>query len=102
MNPELVKVLGGWIGERQGKRIMQPSEFVIRPSGEVAASMYAQPSSAAWTLKRCCGLSNPAWTSSYVSVGDDAVVELNGPQVTGGVSVTTQGQNIFRSAQGGK
>ena len=41
VNPELVKVLGGWIGERQGKRIMQPSEFVIRPNGEVAASMYA-------------------------------------------------------------
>ncbi len=34
-------MLGGWIGERQGKRIMQPSEFVIRPNGEVAASMYA-------------------------------------------------------------
>ncbi len=41
VNPELVKALGGWIGERQGKRIMQPSEFVIRPNGEVAASMYA-------------------------------------------------------------
>ena len=41
VDPELVKVLGGWVGERQGKRIMQPSEFVIRPNGEVAASNYA-------------------------------------------------------------
>ena len=38
---DLVKELGGWIGERGGKRIMQPSEFVIRPNGEGAASMYA-------------------------------------------------------------
>jgi peroxiredoxin len=41
VNPDLVKVLGGWTGERRGERIMQPSEFVIRPNGEVAASMYA-------------------------------------------------------------
>jgi peroxiredoxin len=41
VNPDLVKVLGGWVGERRGGRIMQPSEFVIRPNGEVAASMYA-------------------------------------------------------------
>ena len=41
LNPELVKALGGWMGERRGKRIMQPLEFVIRLNGEVAASMYA-------------------------------------------------------------
>ena len=41
VTPEVVKELGVWTGERQGKGIMQPSEFVIRPSGEVAASMYA-------------------------------------------------------------
>ena len=41
VDPELAKTLGGWVGERQGERIMQPSEFVIRPNGEVAASMYA-------------------------------------------------------------
>ena len=41
VKPDIVKRLGGWAGERQGKRIMQPSEFVIRPNGEVAASMYA-------------------------------------------------------------
>ncbi len=41
VDPELVKALGGWTGERQGKRIMQPSEFIVRPNGEVAASMYA-------------------------------------------------------------
>ena len=41
VDPELVKALGGWVGERQGERIMQPSEFVIRPNGVVAASMYA-------------------------------------------------------------
>ena len=41
VNPELAKALGGWTGERRGQRIMQPSEFVIRPNGEVAASMYA-------------------------------------------------------------
>ena len=40
VDPDLVKVLGGWTGERQGGRIMQPSEFVIRPNGEVAASNY--------------------------------------------------------------
>ena len=41
IDPELVKVLGGRTGERQGKGIMQPSEFIVRPNGEVAASMYA-------------------------------------------------------------
>ena len=41
VDPELLKVLGGWTGERQGKPIMQPSEFIVRPNGEVAASMYA-------------------------------------------------------------
>ena len=41
VNPDLVETIGGWAGERRGKRIMQPSEFVIRPNGEVAASMYA-------------------------------------------------------------
>lgn len=41
VDPEPVKVLGGWVGERRGAHIMQPSEFVIRPNGEVAASMYS-------------------------------------------------------------
>ena len=41
VDPELTKKLGGWAGEHQGDRIIEPSEFVIRPNGEVAASLYA-------------------------------------------------------------
>ncbi len=41
VEPSLVEKLGGWIGERRGEQIMQPSEFIIRPNGDVAASMYA-------------------------------------------------------------
>ena len=33
--------LGAWIGERRGEKIIQPCEFVLRPDGTVAASMYA-------------------------------------------------------------
>ena len=33
--------LGGWTGVRQGVDYMQPCEFVLRPDGTVAASMYA-------------------------------------------------------------
>ena len=29
VKPELVKTLGGWIGERRGKRIMQPWERLV-------------------------------------------------------------------------
>jgi peroxiredoxin len=38
---ELAKTLGGWTGVRQGVEYMQPCEFVIRPDGTVAASLYA-------------------------------------------------------------
>ena len=41
VGPEVVKALDAWTGERQGRSYMQPAEFVLRPSGEVAASMYA-------------------------------------------------------------
>jgi peroxiredoxin len=41
VGPEVVAALGAWKGVRQGRAIMQPAEFVLRPSGEVAASMYA-------------------------------------------------------------
>ncbi|MBT3994358.1 MAG: redoxin domain-containing protein [Chloroflexi bacterium] len=38
---EIAEKLGAWVGERQGKPMVQPCEFVIRPDGTVAASMYA-------------------------------------------------------------
>lgn len=41
VGPAIVKALDAWTGERQGRAYMQPAEFVLRPSGEVAASMYA-------------------------------------------------------------
>lgn len=41
VGPELIAALDAWKGERQGRGYMQPAEFVIRPSGEVAASLYA-------------------------------------------------------------
>lgn len=41
VGPEVVAALGAWGGVRQGRGYMQPAEFVLRPSGEVAASMYA-------------------------------------------------------------
>ncbi len=41
VGPHVIEALGAWTGERQGRRYMQPAEFVLRPSGEVAASMYA-------------------------------------------------------------
>lgn len=40
VTPEIASALDAWTGERQGKFIMQPTEFVLRPGGEVAASMY--------------------------------------------------------------
>ncbi len=36
-----IAALGAWPGERQGETIMQPAEFILRPGGEVAASLYA-------------------------------------------------------------
>ena len=41
VTPEDAEALGAWTGERQGRSIMQPTEFVLRPGGEVAASMYS-------------------------------------------------------------
>jgi hypothetical protein len=38
---EIGEKIGAWIGERQGKAMIQPCEFVLRPDGTVAASMYA-------------------------------------------------------------
>ena len=38
---DLAGVLGAWTGVRQGEEYIQPCEFVIRPDGTVAASMYA-------------------------------------------------------------
>ena len=38
---EVAENLGAWVGERGGKPMIQPCEFVIRPDGTVAASMYA-------------------------------------------------------------
>lgn len=41
INEADIASLGAWSGERQGETIMQPAEFVLRPGGEVAASLYA-------------------------------------------------------------
>jgi hypothetical protein len=38
---EVGEKIGAWMGERQGKPMIQPCEFVLRPDGTVAASMYA-------------------------------------------------------------
>ena len=38
---EEIDALGAWPGERRGETIMQPAEFILRPGGEVAASLYA-------------------------------------------------------------
>ena len=38
---ENAEKLGAWIGERRGGKVIQPCEFVIRPDGSVAASLYA-------------------------------------------------------------
>lgn len=35
-----IETLGAWPGERKGETIMQPAEFILRPGGEVAASLY--------------------------------------------------------------
>ncbi len=36
-----IDALGAWPGERQGKTIVQPAEFLLWPGGEIAASLYA-------------------------------------------------------------
>ncbi len=36
-----IAALDTWTGERQSSTYCQPAEFVLRPGGEVAASMYA-------------------------------------------------------------
>lgn len=41
VGPEVSAALGAWKGERQGRGYMQPAEFVLRPTGEIAASLYA-------------------------------------------------------------
>ena len=33
--------IGAWSQERKGETITQPAEFILRPGGEVAASVYA-------------------------------------------------------------
>jgi len=38
---EQIALLKAVEGVRKGKAIVQPAEFVLNPSGEVAASMYA-------------------------------------------------------------
>ena len=37
----LAEKLGAWVGEKKGSMMIQPCEFVLRPDGSVAASMYA-------------------------------------------------------------
>ena len=36
--------LGAWVGERRGEQIIQPCEFLLRPDGSIAASVYANTS----------------------------------------------------------
>lgn len=36
-----ITAVGAWPGERKGETIIQPAEFILRPGGEVAASLYA-------------------------------------------------------------
>jgi peroxiredoxin len=38
---EVAEKLGAWVGKWRGESIFQPCEFIIRPDGTVAASMYA-------------------------------------------------------------
>jgi peroxiredoxin len=35
-----IETLGAWTGDRKGETIMQPAEFILKPDGEVAASLY--------------------------------------------------------------
>ena len=35
-----ISAIGAWSGDREGRTITQPAEFVLRPGGEVAASLY--------------------------------------------------------------
>ncbi|HIK88972.1 MAG TPA: redoxin domain-containing protein [Dehalococcoidia bacterium] len=41
VDEEIAAKLGAWTELRQGTTIIQPCEFVIRPDGTVAASLYA-------------------------------------------------------------
>ena len=41
VDEQIAKALDAFTGVRQGKFIMQATEFVLRPAGEVAASMYS-------------------------------------------------------------
>ena len=36
-----IDALGAVAGERKGETIMQPAEFILRPGGEIASSLYA-------------------------------------------------------------
>ncbi|MCH7970947.1 MAG: redoxin domain-containing protein [Chloroflexi bacterium] len=38
---EIAETLGAWTGVRKGVEVIQPCEFLLRPEGTVAASMYA-------------------------------------------------------------
>lgn len=35
-----IKTLGAYTEDRKGETIMEPTEFILRPNGEVAASLY--------------------------------------------------------------
>jgi len=41
MDVEDAQKLGAWTGARKGMTILQPCEFVLKPGGEVMASLYA-------------------------------------------------------------
>ncbi len=41
LTPEDARTLHAWVGERRGVPVVQPCEFVLRPDGTIAASMYA-------------------------------------------------------------
>jgi hypothetical protein len=41
MDVDDAQTLGAWTGARQGMTILQPTEFVLNPAGEVMASLYA-------------------------------------------------------------
>ncbi len=38
---DTIELLGAFSGERRGETYIQPTEFVINPEGEIAASMYS-------------------------------------------------------------
>lgn len=41
VTPEVAEAIDAWTVLHQGRFIMQPTEFVLRPGAEVAASMYS-------------------------------------------------------------